>query len=377
MKDALFVAVKDLRYMLKARETLLWVFVMPIVFFYFIGTVTSGFGPGGEGRRRLALEVGEEPGFLLERLEARLAERGYELVRPAADGTDAPRRSLAVPARLTERALAGEETELVLARDGDDALGDVDALRVGRAVYTVVADLAALAAADREPSPEALAELDATPRALALDVTAAGERRRIPTGFEQTIPGTMVMFTLLVLVTSGAVLLVIERRQGVLRRLAATPIRRGSVVLGKWAGKLALGLVQVAFAMLAGTVIFGMDWGPSFGAVCLVMATYAGFMASVGLLVGCVARTEGVAVALGVLAANVLAALGGCWWPIEVTPPWMQRLALFLPTGWAMDALHALISFGAAPATVLPHVAGFVLGALLLGWLATRAFRYS
>ena len=39
-------------------------------------------------------------------------------------------------------------------------------------------------------------------------------------------------------------------------------------------------------------------------------------------------RTEGQAVGIGVLATNVLAALGGCWWPIEITPAWMQTLAL-------------------------------------------------
>ncbi len=45
---------------------------------------------------------------------------------------------------------------------------------------------------------------------------------------------------------------------------------------------------------------------------------------------------------LGVLMANGLAALGGCWWPIEVTPQWMQTI---MPTGWTMDAMHKLISF--------------------------------
>ena len=44
------------------------------------------------------------------------------------------------------------------------------------------------------------------------------------------------MFTLLVLLSSGAAQLVVEREQGLLRRLASTPIPRGSVVLGKWAG---------------------------------------------------------------------------------------------------------------------------------------------
>ncbi len=37
IKDALFIAGKDIKFMLRAKETILWVFIMPIVFFFFIG----------------------------------------------------------------------------------------------------------------------------------------------------------------------------------------------------------------------------------------------------------------------------------------------------------------------------------------------------
>jgi ABC-type multidrug transport system permease subunit len=106
------------------------------------------------------------------------------------------------------------------------------------------------------------------------------------------------------------------------------------------------------------------------------MLVYGALMASVGILLGNVARTEGQAIAAGVMASNVLAALGGCWWPIEVTPGWMQKLQLFLPTGWAMDAMHKLISFGQGPGSVVPHVAGMVAGSVILMAAATRSFRY-
>ena len=55
------------------------------------------------------------------------------------------------------------------------------------------------------------------------------------------------------------------------------------------------------------------------------------------------------------MVSMLLAALGGCWWPIEITPEWMQQLALFLPTGWVMDALHKLMYFGGDLASVLNH----------------------
>jgi len=41
-----------------------------------------------------------------------------------------------------------------------------------------------------------------------------------------------------------------------------------------------------------------------------------------------------------------------------------------------MDAMHRLVSFGQSPAAVVPHVAALLGGALLLGWLAARTFRY-
>jgi ABC-type multidrug transport system permease subunit len=71
-----------------------------------------------------------------------------------------------------------------------------------------------------------------------------------------------------------------------------------------------------------------------------------------------------------------MAALGGCWWSIEVTPPWMQQLSLFLPTGWTMDAMHRLLSFGDDPVSVLPHLAALLGTALLLGSVAARKFRF-
>ena len=225
-------------------------------------------------------------------------------------------------------------------------------------------------------APENFKGLAEMPRALKLEVKPAGKRRHIPHGFEQAIPGILVMFTLMVMATSGSVLLLSERREGLLRRLAYTPISRLNVVLGKWGGKLALGLLQITFALIAGQLLFGLDWGPRLPMVLMVLLVYAALVAALGILLGSLARTEGQAVGLGVLSANLLAGLGGCWWPIEVTPQWMQSFALFLPTGMTMDALHRLVSFGRPAASALPHLAALAALALVAGWLATRFFRY-
>ena len=385
LAGAWFVARKDVQYMLRSRETILWTFIMPIVFFYLIGTITGGFSGDVASRDQLAVATAGEPGFLYDQLARRLDEQELEVVPVAAAELADYKRRLTVPADLTGRLLAGEPVELRFVRSGGGLGADFDGIRVQRAVYTTLADLVTLALeappgasgnALGEVDEAALARLNAAPRPLTLEVRPAGERRRIPTGFEQAVPGTMVMFTLLVMLTSGAVLLVVERREGLLRRLAATPISRRSVVLGKWAGKLTLGLVQIAFALLAGRLLFGLDWGPRLPMVLVVLLAYAALVSALGVLLGSLARTEGQAIGLGVITANLLAGLGGCWWPIEITPQWMQSFSLVLPTGMAMDALHRLVSFGRPAASALPHLAALAALALVAGWLATRFFRY-
>ena len=375
LAGAWFVGRKDVQYLLRSKETYLWVFLMPIVFFYLIGTITGGFSDAGDSRDQVAVAGGADAGFLYDQLGRRLEEQELALVPVGETELSSYPRRLTVPPDMTSRLLAGEQVELTFVRRGGGLATDFDEIRVQRAVYTTLADLVTLAQ-EGAVTEAALAELNETPRALTLEVAMAGERRRIPSGFEQAVPGTMVMFTLLVMLTSGAVLLVIERREGLLRRLAATPLTRGSVVLGKWGGKLVLGLVQIAFALLAGRILFGLDWGHQLPMVLLVLLFYAALVSALGVLLGSVARTEGQAVGLGVLATNVLAALGGCWWPIEVTPQWMQKFSLVLPTGMTMDAIHRLVSFGRPASSALPHLAALAALTVVAGWLATRLFRY-
>ena len=350
---------------------------MPIAFFFFIGSVTSGFGGSGSRPPAIALEIEPDAGFLADELVTRLGEAGFAVAR-SDTGRVSERivRRLRVPAGFTDSVLAGRQVTLESTLGDAGLTADRDAMRLRRGVYTVLADLVAARAREAEPTQDTFRELAEMPRQLTLSVSSGGERPIIPSGFQQAIPGILVMFTLLVMGTSGAILLVVEREEGLLRRLASAPISRSHVVVGKWGGKFLLGLVQIAFGMLTGTVLFGMDWGSGLPMVIVLMVAYGAMMAALGLVMGSLARSPAQASAIGVITANVLAALGGCWWPIEVTPPWMQSLQLALPTGWAMDGLHRLIAFGQGPLSVLPHVAAMLVAGTVLLVLATRVFRY-
>ena len=103
---------------------------------------------------------------------------------------------------------------------------------------------------------------------------------------------------------------------------------------------------------------------------------YTAMCAALSLLLGSVVRSESQSIGLGVIASNILAALGGCWWPIEITPPAMQQFSLVMPTGWAMHGLHRLLNYGSPPVTVIPHLVALGAAALVVGWAAVRRFEF-
>ena len=365
LRDAFYIARMDARYLLSRRETIVWTFAMPVVFFYFIGTITGG-NSSPDARDPLAMSVPADAGFLADRLAERLTGRDYRVVRThSSEEFLSYGRRLEIPSGFTAAVLAGHPMKVRFTRAGEELDTTFDQLRIARAVYTLLADLPAIRSGAAAP-----------PRTLTLDVHSAGKRVKAPTGFEQSVPGTMVMFTLLVLFTSGAVTLTIERRLGILRRLASSPMSRGAVVLGKWGARMIVGTIQIAFAMAAGRVLFHVSWGPNLASVVAILLAYGALAAALAMLLGNLGRTEGQVLGLGVILSNVLAGLGGCWWPIEITPLWAQKMALFLPTGLTMNALHKLINFGASPAAVAPHLAVLAVAAGLSLYALSRTFRF-
>lgn len=385
---ALFIARKDVAYTLKDKTTLVWLILMPALFFYFIGTATGGFGGGSNAPDNIALSVPADAGFLADQLALRLSDSGFNVVTFASENLDVPVsggaedvefnaycRRLALPVGLTQSVQDGEGAKLDYTTCTDELNAEFDEVRVQRAVFTTLADVIAASVAGGLTKPR-LDALNAMQRVVTLEVRPAGKKREIPSGFQQAVPGTMVMFTLLVLLTSGAISLFLERKRGVLRRLASAPLSRSEIVFGKWMGKMVLAIIQIAIAMFMGTLLFKVSWQPDLAMILLLLLAWAGACTSLAILLGSLGKTEGQVSGIGVLSSMLLAGLGGCWWPIEIAPAWMQQLAGVLPTGWTMNGLHRLMSFEAGAMSALPELFLLVSVTAIIGFFAARSFKY-
>ena len=110
--------------------------------------------------------------------------------------------------------------------------------------------------------------------------------------------------------------------------------------------------------------------------VLLILLLWAAFNSALAVLLGSFAKSEGQVSAIATIFSLLMAALGGCWWPIEITPEWMQLLASILPTGWVMDSMHELMYFGGQISEILPQILALAVLSVIAFFSAVKRFRF-
>jgi len=168
--------------------------------------------------------------------------------------------------------------------------------------------------------------------------------------------GFTVFFVVMVAM-SGAGGIMEERELGTLRRLLATPASRGQIIGGKVLGVASIAAFEAAVLVGFGSLIFGVPWGNSPPAVILTLGALVLAATGLGIMMSALVRTRDQLSALVPVVSTAMAMIGGCYWPVEITPPFMQTIAKFTPTGWAMIALKDTVSRGMGVEAVLVPVA--------------------
>ncbi len=375
MKRVLDIGHNGIRLFLRNKAGYVWLFLVPLVFVYFFGVSFRGPGDPANPRPRVLLE-NRDKGFLGKLLLEELGADGMQFVEQAKAGE--AERGIRIPADFTEKVLRAEQVKtefFEISGSGSESAFLIE-MRLVRGLVALNAHLFELASRSQAPIDEAgLREVMKAQNPAALNARFAG-REPVPAGFNQSLPGTLVQFLLMNLLIFGGVSVAEERSSGILRRLAVYPIRRWELVIGKVYGRFLLGLVQISFFLLLGQFVFKVHLGRNLPAILVTLSLYAWLGASLGVWIGAVVKSEDKIVGLCVLASILMAALGGCWWPMEIVPDSMKVAGHFVPTGWAMDALNKLITFGGNWKSVLPDLGVLALFAAAANVGAAKMFRY-
>ncbi len=190
------------------------------------------------------------------------------------------------------------------------------------------------------------------------------------------IPGYLVMFVFFLAALSSETI-IRERKNQTLERLLASSVRRETILFGTYTGIVAKGFIQIIIFWLAGIVIFKVGFGSSPAGVIILSLLMVIMSSAFAVMLATLAKTQRSAGSVSVLASLVLAPLGGCWWPLFITPRWLQFMAKITPHAWATTGFNELMLFGAGFSAVVPEMLALVGFSALFGIIALNRFRTS
>ncbi|MCD7442314.1 ABC transporter permease [Streptomyces lincolnensis] len=345
MRVVLAIAAKDLRQRLRDRSAWVIVFLAPVLisalmalafnnnedFRANVGVVDLDRGPAATGLG----QVLRSP-----ELRGTVHVRSYDAESAARRAVDAGDVHVAVvvPAGFTE-ALHGGGAAPVKVLDSVD--------------YGLQAQLA------RAVTESYVAQVNADRLSVATAVAAGAERADVPRLAAeaallrlpeqvraQGLPDdplkvisyfgpSMGMFFVLFTVGFGARGYFIEQRQGTLDRIAAAPVGRGALLLGKSVSTFVYSLAGLVTVTLVSWLAFDARWADPVGVAALSVAMAVCVVCLTALVIALV-RTEQQAQGLAQILVFALVLLGGNFVFASGTTPLIRRLALFTPNGWAL-----------------------------------------
>lgn len=185
------------------------------------------------------------------------------------------------------------------------------------------------------------------------------------------VPGILALAVMSTAFTSLAIATGFERRYGVLKRLAASPLPRWALLVAKAGTVLVVEALQVLLIGGLGLVLGWRPEGPLVAAGLLIVAATFAFGGLALLLAGTL-RAEATLAAANLIYVLLLG-LGGIFVPLDRFPSGAQAVLELTPTGALADGLRSILIDGGTAWESL---------AVLVGWAvvgfaaAARFFRF-
>ncbi|MDE6113572.1 MAG: ABC transporter permease [Muribaculum sp.] len=158
------------------------------------------------------------------------------------------------------------------------------------------------------------------------------------------VPGIMGMIFILICAIMTSVSIVSEKENGTMDLLLISPVRPGTVVLGKLIPYFILSCTILAVMLIISYTILELPLSASIINVILLSIIYIILSLSIGLLVSTVANTQLTALIVSAVVFMLpVIMLSGMIFPIDNMPVVLQWLSCIIPARWYTAAMRKLM----------------------------------
>ena len=362
MQALLALTVANIKSYVRDRAALFWTLAFPLIFIFLFGFI---FQEGGQSRLSLGWVDEDGSPAATQLREAFAAQEGTEILAAPKDDALTQMREGNVDGVILVPPGYGQ----AIAAAGGGAGGpapvvvytDPSRSNLVAAVYqSVQAVFGAVNLGDRPPL--------VVPQPQTLQT----ENLNFISYFVPSILGLSVMQVGIF----AAIPLVADREKLILKRLAATPLRRWQLVGSNVLMRLLIALAQAVIIIGVGVVAFGVQITGSLLLTAFFIALGAMAFLALGYVIASFAKTEDSANGMTSVIQFPMMFLSGTFFPLDDMPAFLQSIARIIPLTYLSDALRQVMVGGAAFAPL------WVCALVLAGWLvicfgiASRTFRW-
>ncbi len=355
------LTIANIRSYTRDRAALFWTLAFPLIFIFLFGFIFQGGGG-------TAVNIGwvdQDGSSGSAQLRAAFVAAGVDLTDDSRDAATAAMKTGAIDAVIVVPAGYGSAVTAAAAGTAAPAnltiVLDPSRQQLVSAVYQAVGSVLGVVNLGGR-----------TPLVVPVPETIQTENLTFISYFVPSMLGLSVMQVGIF----AAIPLVADREKGILKRLAATPLRRSQLVGSNVLMRLLIALTQAVIIVAVGVAVFGVEVSGSIilSAAFVVLGAVA-FLA-LGYVLASFTKTEDAANGLTQVVQFPMMFLSGVFFPIDAMPPVLQTIARLIPLTYLADALRQTMVGG------VPFASLWVCAGVLLVWLvvcfgiASRKFRW-
>ena len=190
------------------------------------------------------------------------------------------------------------------------------------------------------------------------------------------VPGLIAVIMSVIAAMLTALTIAREWERGTMEQLAATPVGRLEVILGKLLPYLLIGLFDVVVTVVSGLLIFGTPLNGSVVLLAVMTLLFLIGALGLGIFISAAVKSQVLATQIAMVATYLPAVLlSGFLFDIASMPRFLQGVTFLIPARYFVTVTRGIFLKGVGVSVLWPQAVSMVLYAVIGLGLATMAFK--
>ncbi|OGF12279.1 MAG: hypothetical protein A2W00_05735 [Candidatus Eisenbacteria bacterium RBG_16_71_46] len=190
------------------------------------------------------------------------------------------------------------------------------------------------------------------------------------------VPGLVAVIMMVIAAMLTSLTIAREWERGTMEQLAATPVTRAEVVVGKLLPYLAIGILDVIAVSVLGVLLFGVPFRGNVALLAILTTAFLTGALGLGMFISAVAKSQLLATQMAMILTFLPAfLLSGFMFSIDVMPPALQAVTFLVPARYFLVVTRGIFLKGVGIPVL--YVQGLLMIAFAVAGLAAaiRSFR--